>query len=225
MFEVKVSEDVQDGLVVEPVHQGAEFAAEGQTMVVFLDVLLGDDLLPGDKLPAVGAGGGEDTAGSLLPLLGEVLPVFGEERGPPTGAVTRQSVLTELTAQSYLVQDTGSCLGVIVPEVFFDTVHGETVREPQTGRAESLIGGFGTEIAADVSLGLHLLQPVSFLAEKREVCVGHGLVVDDVVVVDELVREEDLRCRVVAHGLALHALDQDVVVGLDVSFQLAELHK
>ena len=219
-----MSEDVQDGIVVEPVHQGAEFAAEGQTMVVFLDVLLGDDLLPGDELPAVGAGGGEDTA-VLLPLLSDVLPVLGEESRPPTGVLTRQSVLTELTAQSYLVQDTGSRLGVIVPEVFFDAVHGETVGEPQTGRAESLVGRFGTEITADVSLGLHLLQPVPFLAEKREVCLGHGLVVDDVVVVDELVREKDLRCRVVPHGLALLALDEDVVVGLDMSLQLAELQK
>ena len=225
MFVVEVSEDVQDGIVVEPVYQGAEFAAEGQTMVVFLDVLLGDDLLPGDELPAVGAGGGEDTAGDLLPLLSDVLPVLGEESRPPTGVLTRQSVLTELTAQSYLVQDTGSRLGVTLPEVFFNAVHGETVGEPQTGRAESLVGGFGTEITADVSLGLHLLQPVPFLAEKREVCLGHGLVVDDVVVVDELVREEDLCCGVVPHGLALLALDEYVVVGLDVSLQLAELQK
>ena len=40
---------------------------------------------------------------------------------------------------------------------------------------------------------------------------------------DELLTEKDLPCRVVTHGLALLAVDDEVVAGLHVDLQLGEL--
>ena len=63
VFQLQMPKDILQRLVVVPVSHRTQFARESQMKVIFLDVLLRGDSLPGDSLTAVGADGGRGRAG------------------------------------------------------------------------------------------------------------------------------------------------------------------